>query len=266
MPTQSSRAIAFVRCAAALAVLLVAGALAPDVAAQRGRAPRAGFGESQPAPGLSVVFEPGAPCPPIASPYGALTRYDGSPRQTGGAEGAHGGIDLSLDEGTALRAIAGGRVHSAGEGGMMEGLFLWTLHLPAESGLGFPFLAKYQHLRESSRLAPGTPIRPGQEIARSGKTGTVGGHYGPRGYPHLHLTVRLLTAEGAERAASGGDLRLTRDSIVVDPLIVFVPGLRAPEDAAALAPEAKVLRVATVDDAGVPFPADARSVWPVACR
>lgn len=248
-------------------LLLVACLLSATHAfAQQGGGRRGGMGESLPAPGLSVSFDGGA-CPPISSPYGSLTRYDGSSRRSGGAEGTHGGIDLSLGEGTAVRAIAAGRVFSAGEGGMMEGIFLWTLHLPQESGLGFPFLAKFQHLREPSPLRAGERVRPGQEVARSGKTGTVGGHYGAAGYPHLHLTVRLLTPEGARRVTAGGDeFRLLRDSIIVDPLTVYVPGLQAPADAAQLPPERKLLRVATVDASGKTRPADAHSVWPVACR
>lgn len=250
-----------------LASLVVAILLwATEAFGQQGGGRRSGLGEALPASGLSVSFE-GAACPPISSSYGSLTRYDGSLRRSGGAEGAHGGIDLSLEEGTAVRAIAAGRVFSAGEGGMMEGIFLWTLHLPEESGLGFPFLAKVQHLREPSPLRAGERVRPGQEIARSGKTGTVGGHYGAAGYPHLHLTVRLLTPEGARRAAAGGDeFRPLRDSIIVDPLTVHVPGLRAPADAARFPPERKLLRVATVDATGKLRPPDALSVWPVACR
>lgn len=249
------------------ALLLVACLLSSTHAfAQQGGGRRSGLGESLPVPGLSVSFD-GASSPSISSPYGSRTRYDGSSRHSGGAKGAHGGIDLSLEEGTAVRAIAAGRTFSAGVGGMMEGIFLWTLHLPQEPGLGFPFLAKYQHLREPSPLRTGERVRPGQEIARSGKTGTLGGHYGAAGYPHLHLTVRLLTPEGARRVMAGGDeFRLLRDSIIVDPLTVYVPGLRAPADAAQLPPERKVLRVATVDAAGKLRPPDALSAWPAACR
>jgi murein DD-endopeptidase MepM/ murein hydrolase activator NlpD len=252
----------------AFAVLAVAALLAADAVAQPGGGGAAApMGPSLPAPGLSVVFEGNATCPPIASPYGAPTRYDGSQRRTGAAEGLHGGIDLTLDEGTALRAIAPGRVFSAGEGGMMEGIFVWILHLPQATGLGFPFLAKYQHLREPSPLRAGETVRLGQEIARSGRTGTVGGHYFSRGYPHLHLGVRALTPDGTERAAaSSGDFRMMRDSILVDPLTVYVPGLKAPADAAALPADRKVLRIASVDAQGRPMPADARVVWPVACR
>ena len=265
--TGRANAASFVFCRCAAFLLAVCSLSAEDAAAQSGGGRRGGFGESLPAPGLSVTFDTGVQCPPIASPYGALTRYDDSSRRTGGAEGAHGGIDLSLAEGTPVRAISRGRVFSAGEGGLLEGIFLWTLHLPEESGLGFPFLAKYQHLRAPSPLKIGTPVRPGQELARSGKTGTVGGHYGAAGYPHLHLTVRLLTADGVQRAASGsGDFRLLRDSIIVDPLTVYVAGLRTPGDAALLPTDKKVLKVATVDPTGMPRPADAPSVWPVACR
>jgi len=246
---------------------MAAAADAQSGGGRRGGGAGGSFGESLPAPGLSVVFDGAAACPPIDSPYGALTRYDGSSRRSGGAEGAHGGIDLSLDEGTPLRAVAAGRFFSAGEGGMLEGIYLWILHLPEDTGLGFPFLAKYQHLREPSPLRAGEAVRPGQEIARSGKTGTVGGHYGPAGYPHLHLTIRLLTPDGVQRAAgNAAEFRLLRDSIIVDPLTVYVPGLRTPADAAALPPDRKVLRVASVDQAGRPQPAEARSVWPVACR
>ena len=258
---------AILRWLAVAGILVVA--TAAEVAAQGGGGRRGmqNFGESLPAPGLSATFADGAACPPIASPYGSSARYDGSSRMTGGAEGAHGGIDLTLPEGTVVRAVAPGRVFAAGEGGMMEGIFLWTLHLPQDTRLGFPFLAKYQHLREASPLKQGETVRLGQEIARSGKTGTVGGHYGPAGYAHLHLTVRLLSPEGAQRAAaSPGEFRLLRDSTIVDPLTIYVPGLGTPGEAAGLAPDRKVVKIASVDSGGTPRPADALSAWPVACR
>lgn len=230
-------------------------------------ASRSGLGKSLPAPGLTAAFHGGAACTTIASPYGSPTRYDGSLRKSGGAEdGLHGGIDLSLDEGTPLLAIAAGRVFAAGEGGMLEGIFLWVLHLPEDTGLNFAFLAKYQHLREPSPLRQGERVRPGQDLARSGKTGTVGGHYGPRGYPHLHLTVRALTDDGLKLAATGsGEFRILRDTVMVDPLTVYVPGIAAPADAANLPGERKTVTIAHVDLKGTLRSADSRLVWPVAC-
>ena len=259
-PRQSSIAVAIVAC------LAVAG-LPNSLAAQnREKGPaRTGFGRSLPAPGLSVTFYDGAACPPIASPYGSPTRYDGSLRKTGGAEGLHGGIDLTLEEGTALLAVAPGRVFAKGEGGMMEGIFLWLLHLPEDTGLGFPFLTKYQHLREPSPLRVGQAVRLRQEVARAGRTGTVGGHYGSRGYPHLHLTVRVPTDDGVARLVAGDGFRIEEDSLLVDPLTIYVPGLASPAEAALLPEGRKKLTVAHMSAWGEVRPADARAVWPVAC-
>jgi murein DD-endopeptidase MepM/ murein hydrolase activator NlpD len=250
---------------ARLGILAVAAMLPLAAEAQRSGGGRSTLGDSLPAPGLSAAFAGGAACAPIASPYGSPTRYDGSSRPSGGAEGAHGGIDLTLAEGTPLRAVAAGRVFASGAGGMMEGVFLWILHLPEATGLGFAFLAKYQHLREPSPLRVGDTVTLGQEVARSGKTGTVGGHYGAFGYPHLHLTVRALTPESARRAAAGGEIRILGDSVMVDPLTIYVPDLRSPADAAALTPKQKRLTIASVAADGTLRPAEARSVWPVAC-
>lgn len=213
-------------------------------------------------------FHGGAPCAAVASPYGSPTRYDGSLRKTGGAEGLHGGIDISLDEGTPLLVIAAGRIFGAGAGGMLAGIFLWILHLPDDTGLGFAFLVKCQHLREASPLRQGERVRSGQEVARSGKTGTVGGHYGSSGYPHLHLTVRALTdSDGLKIVSTGtGEFRIARDSVMVDPLIVYVPGIVSPTNAASLPPERRSVSIAHVDLKGVLRPPGVHVVWPVTCR
>jgi hypothetical protein len=52
---------------------------------------------------------------------------------------------------------------------------------------------------------------------------------------------------------------------MVDPLTIYVPDLRSPADAAALTPEQKRLTIASVAADGTLRPAEARSVWPVAC-
>ena len=248
-----------------LAIILLAQ---PAVAqsGRRGGGRAVAMGNALPAPGLTPAFVGGAACTPISSPYGATTRYDGSTSggSGGGEDGTHGGMDLSLPDGTPLRAVARGRLVASGEGGRMEGIYLWVLHLPQESGLGFPFLAKYQHLQARPSLPLGSEVMPGQVIALSGETGTVGGHYGPLGYPHLHLTVRLLTPEGVERVA-GDEFRLLRDTVLVDPLIIYLPGLMNPADAAALPEAAKRVPVAHVDAAGAARPSGALAVWPVAC-
>lgn len=231
---------------------------------KKGPSGRGNFGKSLPASGLSATFPGGAACAPIASAYGDATRYDGSQRSTGGAEGAHGGIDLTLKEGTPLLAVAPGRVFSAGEGGILEGIFIWLLHMPEDTGLPFAFLSKYQHLVEPSQLTVGARVTVGQPIALSGKTGTVGGHYGQAGYPHLHLTVRVVAPEAAS-IVDTEDFRLLRDTAIVDPLVIYVPRLASPEDAAALPAAQKRLSVPYVNAQGKAIPEGAAQVWPVAC-
>lgn len=81
-------------------------------------------------------------------------------------------MDLSLNEGTPLLAVAVAEVIAKGEGGLP----FWTF-------------VKYQHLSEMPPLETGARVMPGQVVARSGSTGTAGGHYGAAGYPHLHLST-----------------------------------------------------------------------------
>lgn len=244
------------------------GCVTPALAQRRGGGqPGADFGQSQPSAGLSVRFEGGALCTPIASPYASPTRYDGSPRKTGGAAGKHGGIDLSLNEGTPLLAIAPGRVFAVGEGGMMEGIYVWLLHLPQHTGLPFAFLSKYQHLVEKPRVEPGKLVRLGQTIALSGKTGTVGGHYREAGYPHLHLTLRAIHEHKLPLVdQANGEFLMGRDTTIIDPLTIYIPNLKTPTDGDALAGDVRQLAVGYVDGSGKVFPAAARFVWPVACQ
>lgn len=265
-PRAGRLATAVLGAAAAVAVMF---ATAAAVAQNRvmGPSSQSRFGAALPAAGLRMTFFDNARCAPISSPYGSSTRYDGSSRRTGGGPDAtHGGIDLTLAEGTPLLAIAAGTVFATGEGGQMEGNFVWLLHLPDRSGLPFAFLAKYQHLAAPAPLRRGAVVALGQEIARSGSTGTVGGHYGSAGYAHLHLTVRSIAADKIALAVGPeSGFSIVRDSIQIDPLTVYVPGLRSPGEAADLPAERKQVVVAYVGAGSVVRPASARAVWPVAC-
>ena len=48
---------------------------------------------------------------------------------------------------------------------------------------------EYKHLKEMPDLQLGQRLERGQQIGPSGKTGTIGGHYGSAGFAHLHLTA-----------------------------------------------------------------------------
>ncbi len=254
-----------------LIVAFLAAAFVPLTAQGQGRVsrqpPRVDFGQALPDPGLSVAFHGDAACTPIASPYGSPTRYDGSSRAVGGGQGStHGGIDLSLTEGTPLLAVAPGVVFATGEGGLLEGIFLWIAHLPERTGLGFAFLSKYQHLSLRPKLDKGTPVGLGQPVASSGKTGTVGGYYGASGYPHLHLTLRAVADDKRALLEDGGEFRINGDSVLMDPLTIYVPDLRSPGDAPGLPAERKRVVAGYVGGDGLVRLGDSKTVWPVACR
>lgn len=251
-----------------LTFALCALVAAEPAAQNRSRAPQigAGFGHSLPPTGLNVRFAENTPCTPISSPYGSPTRYDGSPRRVGGGPGStHGGIDLTLAQDTPLLAVAAGTVFASGSGGMMEGHYLWLLHLPERSGMPFAFLSKYQHLSVLPVLPIGQAVKVGQEVARSGSTGTVGGHYGAAGYAHLHLTVRVIQLDKIASATNQDSFLISRDTVQADPLILYIPGLRAPDEAQHSASTGTQVLVSYVDIKGSVQPASALTVWPVAC-
>ncbi len=208
--------------------------------------------------GLRPVFPPQLRCPEISSPYGSRTRYDASLRPAMVFGGRHGGIDISLAEGTPLLALAAGTVASKGEGGMMEGIYLWLRHSPQDTGLAYWVYSKYQHLVSMPELEAGARVEVGQPIARSGKTGTAGRHYGPSGYPHLHLTTRKSPSEAT------GDWR--NEAPLFDPLAIYHE--TASKSAGPANPAARpgdvAIPVATAD--GKRTPPDTRVVWPIACN
>jgi murein DD-endopeptidase MepM/ murein hydrolase activator NlpD len=211
--------------------------------------------------GLKPVFPEQARCPEIASPYESQTRYDGSRRPPWQFGGAHGGIDISLAEGTPLLALAAGTVVSKGEGGQLEGIYLWLRHSPEETGLDYWVYSKYQHLQFLPSLAIGAKVAVGEAIALSGKTGTVGGHYGRAGYPHLHLTTRKRLNDD-QSASSGG----APGGPLIDPLMIYHEAGAMPRMPAGPSLDNKTVAIpyATVD--GRLLPEGTRIVWPVACR
>ena len=168
--------------------------------------------------GLQPVFPDKVRCIKIASPYGSKTRYDGSQRPTFRFGGRHGGIDLSLPQGTPLIALAGGTVVNKGKGGRMEGIYLWLQHAPEDTGLSYWVYTKYQHLQFLPELEIGAKVVVGQVVAQSGNTGTTGGHYGTSGYSHLHLST-LKSPKGKYEIK--GSFVLAPDSSLMDPLLIY---------------------------------------------
>ncbi len=206
--------------------------------------------------GLRAQYPGEARCPEIASPYGSRTRHDGSARPSWSFGGYHGGMDISLPEDVPLLAIAAGTVVGKGEGGTLEGIYLWLRHAPEDTGLAYWVFSKYQHLLALPELEVGARVALGQVVARSGKTGTADKHYGPAGYPHLHLTTR--------KATSGDGAIL--DGALFDPLAVYHDagaksrGAVEPPLAEGVTPIPYATRDGKIASAGT------RVVWPVACQ
>ncbi|WP_189995738.1 M23 family metallopeptidase [Thalassobaculum fulvum] len=216
------------------------------------------------ATGLRAAFPAGVDCPGIASPYGSRTRYDGSARNND-HYGYHNGLDITLRAGTPLLAVADGTVVHAGTAGQLVGHFVWLHFAPAATGLPVHLFARYQHLDEPSPLAVGTTVEAGDVIARSGNTGTAGGHYGSAGYPHLH--INFLVGDSAEHTVKGPMLG-PKSLRYLDPLGLYLVPPPSPADNHALRdlPDAaKTVAVPVRTTDGRTLPAGSRTVWPVAC-
>ncbi len=212
--------------------------------------------------GLRPVYPEQARCPEIASPYASPTRHDGSFRPTWSFGGLHGGIDISLEEGAPLLALAAGSVAMKDEGGMLEGIYIWLRHSPEDTGLAYWVYSKYQHLGSLPELEVGARVRMGQVIARSGKTGTVGKNYGMSGYPHLHLTTR----NSPEDNAGVGSRETFRGAALFDPLAIYhEAGAKLRESADSSLPADAVPIPYVTADGKIASPGT-RVVWPVACR
>ncbi len=212
--------------------------------------------------GLQAVLADKARCPEIASPFGSQTRHDGSRRPSWEFGGYHGGIDISLAEGTPLLALAAGTVAAKGEGGQLEGNYLWLRHSPEDTGLPYWVYSKYQHLQSLPELSIGARVVAGQVIARSGKTGTTGGYFRAYGYPHLHLTARK-NPDGDLIVGSRGS---TGGANLIDPLVIYHEAGPKQQESSDPSSGEKPVAIPYVTTDGRIWPQGTHVVWPVACQ
>ena len=217
------------------------------------------------ATGLEVVFPKGFKCPGISSPYGSKTRYDGSYRKNP-HYGYHNGMDITLDTGTPLLAVANGQVIHKGTAGRLVGSYIWLHFSPDSTNLPSHIFARYQHLDTPSFLEIDDKVSAGQEIGPSGNTGTTSGHFGYGGYPHLHLMFLIgQSPDYSVRKAKVGPKSLD----YLDPVGLFLP---PPVDAIdnhilkAIPREKKKILVSIKTKDGEIIPEGSKVVWPVACE
>lgn len=214
------------------------------------------------ATGLSPVFPQGVDCPGISSPFGAPTRYDGSPRKNDFG-GLHNGMDITLETGAPLLAVADGEVVHSGRAGQLVGNFIWIRFAPDATGLPAYIFAKYQHLNELSPLRPGDKVVQGQTVGLAGNTGTTGGHYGSLGYTHLH--INLLVSPSPDFKTAGSMLR-PETILYLDPMGLYGPSLADNHKLNALPEADKRLRVSVMTDDGKRLANGPKTIWPVACK
>jgi murein DD-endopeptidase MepM/ murein hydrolase activator NlpD len=118
----------------------------------------------------------------LSAPVDAST---GTPyRKAGSAwsSGYHTGVDFPVPTGTSVKAVASGRVVSAGWGGAY-GYQVVIRHADGK-------YSQYAHL-SALTVRSGQQVSSGQRIARSGSTGNSSG-------PHLHFEVRTGPGYGSD--------------------------------------------------------------------
>ena len=215
------------------------------------------------ATGLKPVYPEEVVCPKADSAFAARTRGDGSRRSSKYYHGYHGGMDIPVPEGTPIRAVAWGEVvhKSVGQGGI-GGIAVVLRHAPEDTGLPVWLFTEYKHLKEMPPdLRKKQIVGMGEVIALAGRTGTIGGHYGPAGHSHLHLTA-FYNLDGEFRA---GRMLIPLDGYWMDPLAMYKG---PPLDSGAikdLPGQDKAVAIPFMDSQGRVSPEDTLLIWPFSC-
>ncbi|MEV3987756.1 transglycosylase family protein [Streptomyces sp. NPDC049837] len=168
---------------------------APKPATAAPERPAAKPPAAKPAPAKPPAAKPATAKPATAKPAvprprtaGFSAPVDAGPstayRKAGSAwaSGYHTGVDFAVPTGTAVKAVAPGRVVSAGWGGA----YGYQVVIRHEDGR----YSQYAHL-SALTVREGQRVTSGQRIARSGSTGNSTG-------PHLHFEVRTGPGYGSD--------------------------------------------------------------------
>ena len=213
------------------------------------------------ATGLKPVYPDAFACPTVNSFFADATRGDGSARNRRFYQGYHGGMDIPAPEGTPIMAVADGTVVSKAVGESIGGIGMVLQHSPEDTGLAVWTYTEYKHLQAFPKLELGQKVRMGDAIAKAGLSGTTGGHFGPRGHSHLHVTAWY---------SNGNDYRSQRmfapvEGYWMDPLALF---RKPPLESASLRDlpdEQKKTQIAYKTADGRIVPQGSKVVWPFAC-
>ena len=215
--------------------------------------------------GLQPVFPDGVYCPPISSPYGSQTRYDGSFRKNPWY-GYHNGMDISLEPGTPLISVADAKVIHKGSAGRLIGNYIWLHLAPDATELPIHIFTRYQHLDKPSPLNIGDTVKAGDDIGSAGATGTTGGHFGAFRYSHLHLV--FYTGPNADVTPYRHYLK-PRTLNYLDPMGLYLDkslGIVTNRGLRNLPSNKKIVPVSVRKTDGNMVPEGSKLIWPVACQ
>jgi len=176
-------------------------------------------------------------------------------------------MDISLEAGTPLLSVAEGTVIFKGTAGRLVGNYIWLYFKPDAIGLPVHTFVRYQHLDTPSPLAVGRKVYAGDEIGISGNSGTTGGHFGAKGYPHLHMNVFI--GKSSDIIFKGGKIGPKKNLKFFDPLGLYIS---RPVDIVdnhvlkKLPDDAKLVKIAVKNSRGKIIPSNSRVIWPVICQ
>ncbi len=207
--------------------------------------------------GLVPEFIDGANCPEIDSETWAI---DYSFKRPG--EALHKGIDIPRPRGTPIRAVADGVVVGKFENkNNKKGIEIMLRHTPEQTGLKLWTYSQYTHLGEMSPLPIGAKVKMGDEIGKTGNTGSMGKKIRRDA---VHFAV--LYSESPEW--SNDDVVVTpKDGYFMDPNAFY--RLEPPYDSPSLLnlpAKEKQVPVPYMKIDGTLVPADTNRIWPYACQ
>lgn len=211
--------------------------------------------------GVGPRFPAGADCPGIDD-YWALDY--GYKR---GKPSWHGGIDIPVDWGTSMLAVADGSVVAVFSGDHSKrGKEVIIRHSPEDTGLPYWTYTGYGHMDSLPGFVPGERVKRGQVIGPTGNSGISGNGQGETKNRRAAIHFSIIHSESPNYA-------IEEDSVVpvdgrwMDPVGFYranapydTDGLKALDD------EEKFVPIPVVFNDGSTEPAASKRIWPYACK
>ena len=179
----------------------------------------------------------------------------------------HGGVDMPVDWGTPMLAVADGTVVAAFEGDESpRGKEIILRHAPSQTGLPYWTYSGYAHLDVLPPFEPGQRVKKGQNLGPTGNSG-IGGmsrRKNTRRRAAIHFTVSY--AENSNYAVID-DVVVPVNGRWMDPVGFYRS--QPPYESTALKnlPESdKFIAIPVMVEDGDFIPSGTKKIWPYACK